>query len=104
MRNFTHISLEVEGDLDAREDVVEPKRGSRPKLILKRKLDEYTEGGAAFEHAATIDLETVRMLTHHIIRHVELPESHALTERRAAHIQSVLQIGVERIKNILRER
>lgn len=80
------------------------KHGAFFEPLCHKLLDEYPEGGAAFEHAAGIDLEAVRALTHHIISHVELPESHALTERRAAHIQSVLQIGVERVRNILRER
>ena len=39
-----------------------------------------------------------------IIRHSELPEGHALTERRAEHMQAVLQIGMERIKKVLRKR
>ena len=80
------------------------KQGAIFKPLCHRLLDEYPEGRAAFEHAAGIDLETIRLLTREIISHVRLPESYALTERRAAHIQAVLQIGLERIRNILRER
>lgn len=80
------------------------KNGALFGPLCHRLPDEYPEGRRAFERAATIDLEAVRMLTHHIISHVKLPESHALTERRAVHIQSVLHIGMERIRNILRER
>ncbi len=80
------------------------KHGALFEPLCHRLLDEYPEGRAAFERVATIDLEAVRMLTHRIISHVKLPESHALTERRAVHMQSVLQIGKERIRNILRER
>ena len=77
------------------------KHGAFFKPLCHKLLDEYPEGRSAFEHAAGIDLEAVRVLTHDIIRRIKLPEGHALTERRAAHIQSVLQIGMERIRNIL---
>ena len=80
------------------------KQGAFFEPLCHKLLDAYPEGRAAFEHAAGIDLETVRVLTQEIIRHVKLPASHALTYRRAAHIQAVLQIGLERIRNILRER
>ena len=39
VENFTHISLEVERNLDEWVDVVEPKKGSRPKVVLRNGTD-----------------------------------------------------------------
>lgn len=39
MRNFTHISLEIEGDLDTWEVAEERPTGSRQKLTLIRSRD-----------------------------------------------------------------
>ena len=65
------------------------RHGAFFKPLCYKLLDEYPEGRAAFEHAANIDLEAVGVLTHDIIRRIKLPEGHALTERRAAHIQGI---------------
>ena len=80
------------------------KHGAFFEPLCHKLLDTYPEGRAAFEHAASIELETVKALTHRIIQHVELPKSYALTEERATHIHTVLQIGMERIRNILCEK
>lgn len=79
-------------------------QGALFEPLCHKLLDTYPEGRTAFEHAASIDLEAVKALTREIIRHIELPESYALTEKRAAHIHAVLQIGMERIRNILCEK
>ena len=80
------------------------KRGATFESLCHRLLDAYPEGRAAFEHAANADIEAVRILTHDIIRRIELPEGHGLTERRAQHMQVVLKIGVDRLTNILRKK
>ena len=79
------------------------KDGATFETLCNKLLDTYPEGRAAFERAADIDLEVVRALTHNIIQGVNLPGNYALTEKRAAHIHAVLQIGVQRLQNILRE-
>ena len=61
------------------------------------------EGYTVFEEVAGIALEHVRRLVHEIVARVELPEPYALTDRRAEHICAILEIGMERIENILRE-
>ena len=48
LENFTHISLEVEGDLETWEVAEERPTGSRQKLTLIR-LDQPAKRGARFE-------------------------------------------------------
>ena len=79
------------------------KNGALFEPLCRKLLDTYPEGRAAFERAVEIDLEAVRALTHNIIQRVDLPGNYALTEKRAVHIHAVLQIGRQRIQNILRE-
>ena len=80
------------------------KNGATFEPFCHKLLDPYPDGREALEHAANTDLEAVRTLTHDIICRIGLPEGRALTERRAEHMQAVLQIGMELIKKILRQR
>ena len=80
------------------------KNGAAFEPLCHKLFDAYPEGRAAFEHAANANLGAVGILMQNIIRRIEFPDGHALAERRAEHMQAVLQIGMERIKKILRKR
>ena len=79
------------------------KNGAHFEPLCHKLLDHFPEGYTVFEEVAGIDLEHVRKLVHEIVAHVELPEPFALTDRRAEHICAILDIGMDRIENILRE-
>ena len=78
------------------------KHGAHFEPLCHKLLESFPEGRAVFEQVAGIDLEPVRRLVHEIVARVELPEPYALTDRRAEHIYAILEIGMERIENILR--
>ena len=80
------------------------KHGALFEPLCRRLLDCFPESHAAFEQAAGIDLEAVRILTREIIARVDLPKPYALTCRRAEHICGILEIGMQRIRNILGTR
>ena len=80
------------------------KHGATFEHLCHKLLDAYPDGREAFELAANTDLESVEVLMQDIIRRIELPNGHALTERRAEHMKAVLQIGMDRIWKILKER
>lgn len=82
----------------------EPMRhGAHFEPLCRKLLENYPEGRAVFEQVASIDLEAVKKLAHEIVARVELRKPYALTDRRAEHIYAILEIGMQRIKNILRE-
>ena len=80
------------------------KHGAAFEHLCHKLLDANPDRREAFEHAASTNLESVEVLMQNVIRRIELPNGHALTERRAEHMQAVLQIGMDRIWKILRER
>ena len=80
------------------------KNGAAFEHLCHKLLDAYPDRRETFEHAASTNLESVEVLMQNVIRRIELPNGHALTERRAEHMQAVLQIGMDRIWKILRER
>ena len=79
------------------------KKGAHFEPLCHKLLELFPKGRAAFEEVADIDLETVRRLVHEIVSRVELPKPYALTDRRAEHIYAILEIGMKRIEDILRE-
>ena len=79
------------------------KNGAHFEPLCHKLLNRFLQGRAIFEEVAGIDLEPVKKLVHGIVVGIELPEPFALTDRRAEHICAILEIGMERIKNILRE-
>ena len=80
------------------------KHGATFESLCHKLLATYPEGRVAFEQVASTNLEAVSILMNDIIRDIKLPEGYALTERRAQHMQAVLQIGMDRIRKILQER
>lgn len=82
----------------------EPMRhGTHFEPLCHKLLESYPEGRAAFEDVGDIDLEAVKKLVQEIVARVNLPKPYALTDRRAEHIHAILEIGMQRIEDILRE-
>ena len=79
------------------------KKGAHFEPLCHKLLEYFPQGRAVFEEVAVIDLEIVNKLLHEIVARAELPKPYALTNRRAEHICAILEIGMKRIKNILRE-
>ncbi|MBC6442751.1 MAG: HipA domain-containing protein [Rhodobacteraceae bacterium] len=61
----------------------------------------YPEGRHRFERAKGVDIDAVGHLMNTIAERIPLPDPYSLSERRRQHIYAMLQIGVERIRNVL---
>ncbi len=79
------------------------KKGAHFEPLCYKLLEHYPDGRVVFEEVAGIDLRAVKRLVQEIVTRVELPKPYALTDRRAEHVCAILEIGMERIRNILRE-
>ena len=79
------------------------KQRASYESLCRKLLSCFPEGRAIFEQVACIDVGAVRTLTHEIVDRVKLPEPYAMTGRRAEHICAILQMGMERIRSIIRE-
>ena len=79
------------------------RHGTHFEPLCHKLLESYPEGRAAFEDVGDIDLEAVKKLVQEIVARVNLPKPYALTDRRAEHIHAILEIGMQRIEDILRE-
>lgn len=77
------------------------KRGARFEELCKAFLSEYPEGRHFFEAAATIEVATAREFMADTASQLELPEPFTFTPQRQQHICAILQIGVQRIHNVL---
>lgn len=77
------------------------KRGGSFEEVSVAFLSGHSEGRRWFEAAADIDIGAIRALMDHIATVLPLPAPHGLCEMRRQHICAMLQIGVERIRNVL---
>jgi len=77
------------------------KRGGDFEEVCVAFLSHYPEGRRWFEDAGKVDIDAVRRLMASIPEQISLPEPHRLSDRRSRHIYAMLQIGMERIKNVL---
>lgn len=64
-------------------------------------LEMYPEGRKWFQAAGSLDLQPVRQIMEDIAHVFDGDIHYSLSERRRLHIFTMLQIGKERIKNIL---
>ena len=78
------------------------KRGALFEELCRRLLICFPEGRGIFEQVASIDLDAVRTLTEEFVNRAQLPAPYGITARRAEHICATLQIGMQRISNVLR--
>lgn len=77
-------------------------RGSLFEDLCVQFLEHYPEGRRWFDEAAAADIEAARDLMVVIGNKVECEEQYLLSQRRQQHICAMLQLGAERIKNVLR--
>lgn len=77
------------------------KRGGKFEDVCIAFLQHYPGGKHWFEAAEGVDIDAVCRLMDSISERMSLSEPHSLSERRRQHIYAMLQIGVERIRNVL---
>lgn len=80
------------------------KKGSPFEEICCKFLDDHPEGLKRFQEVASLDLTAVSELMQRLGELSPLPNHFILSERRQQHICAMLQIGLERIRNIVRDR
>jgi len=80
------------------------KDGGLFEDVCEKFLAGYPEGRRWFEVAEGVDIEAVCDLMASISRTSDLAEPYFLSERRQQHICAMLQIGAERIRNVLSKR
>jgi len=78
------------------------KRGGGFEDVSVAFLKLYPDGRPLFEDAAGIDLDKVLQLMDDISVSLPLDPPHDLSQMRRQHICAMLQIGAERIKNVLK--
>lgn len=77
------------------------KRGGKFEDVSIAYLQHYSDGRHWFEAAEAVDIDAVCRLMDSVSASMALPEPHSLSERRRQHIYAMLQMGVERIRNVL---
>jgi hypothetical protein len=77
------------------------KHGGLFEDVCVEFLRIYPEGRSRFEAAGAVDIEAVCVLMDSIANRIQVDDDYFLSERRRQHICAMLQIGVERTKNIL---
>lgn len=77
------------------------KRGGLFEDVCLGFLQHYPDGRHWFEATEGVDIDAVCHLMDSISQRIPLTEPHFLSEMRRQHIYAMLQIGVERIRNVL---
>lgn len=77
------------------------KKGALFEEICEEFLRVYPEGKRRFRQAVNADIDAVDGLMDVIGRHGEFGEPYRLSTRRRKHMRAMLQIGQERIRNVL---
>ena len=77
------------------------KKGALFEEICEEFLRIYPEGKCRFRQAVNADIDAVDGLMDVIGRQGEFGEPYRLSTRRRKHIHAMLQIGQERIRNVL---
>ena len=71
--------------------------------VSKAFLETFPKGVISFRNASRIDIDEVDNLMTRIREQFELPAPYALTKKRQEHIRFMLEIGKERIDEILKD-
>ena len=71
--------------------------------VSKAFLKTFPKGVISFRNASRIDIDEVCNLMTQIREKFELPAPYALTKKRQEHIRFMLEIGKERIDEILKD-
>ena len=79
------------------------ERGSSFIDVSKAFLKTFPKGVISFRNASLIDIDEVYNLMTRIRERFELPAPYALTKKRQEHIRFMLEIGKERIDEILKD-